>query len=149
MNLPVCVLRLCRMLAPLLLLCGSAAAADLDDVKARGELRHLGVKYANFITGAGDGFEVDLMQGFAQHLGVRYRLVYTDFYSVIRDLLGKEVVRNGAEVSLKGEFPVEGDVIATGFTVLPWRQAVLLFSEPTFPSQVLLVAPAHSELQPI
>ena len=89
------------------------------------------------------------MQGFARHLGVRHTLVYSDFYSVIRDLLGKEVVRDGDRVTLAGNFPVTGDVIATGFTVLPWRQAVLLYSEPTFPSQVLLVAPARSPLEPI
>jgi len=33
--------------------------------------------------------------------------------------------------------------------VLPWRQAVLLYSDPTFPSQVLLVAPAQAKLTPI
>jgi glutamine transport system substrate-binding protein len=59
------------------------------------------------------------------------------------------VVRKGSDVSLTGDFPVRGDIIATGFTVLPWRQAVLLYSEPTFPSQILLVAPARSPLQPI
>jgi ABC-type amino acid transport substrate-binding protein len=75
--------------------------------------------------------------------------VYTDFYDVIRDLLGKDVVRKGNDVSLSGNFPVKGDIIATGFTVLPWREAVLLYSEPTFPSQVLLVAPAESPLKPI
>jgi ABC-type amino acid transport substrate-binding protein len=124
-------------------------AADLADIKERGELRHLGIKYANFVTGAGDGFDVELMQGFSRHLGVKYRLVYSDFYSVIRDLLGKDVVRQGADVSLTGDFPITGDIIATGFTVLPWREAVLLYSEPTFPSQVLLVAPAQSLLHPI
>ncbi|MET0962553.1 MAG: transporter substrate-binding domain-containing protein [Noviherbaspirillum sp.] len=124
-------------------------AADLADIKARGELRHLGIRYANFVTGAGDGFDVELVQGFARHLGVRYELVYSDFYNVIRDLLGQDVVRKGASVTLTGSFPVRGDMIATGFTVLPWREAVLLYSTPTFPSQVLLVAPAQSPLQPI
>lgn len=126
-----------------------SAAADLEEVKARGEIRHLGIKYANFVTGDGDGFDVELMKGFAQHIGVRYRLVYSDFYSVIRDLLGKDVVRKGSTVSLAGNFPVKGDVIATGFTVLPWREQVLLYSAPTFPSQVLLVARAEAPQQPI
>ena len=126
-----------------------ALAADLPEIKARGELRHLGIKYANFVTGAGDGFDVELIQGFAKHIGVNYQLVYSDFYNVIRDLLGKDVVRNGSDVSLTGSFPVKGDLIATGFTMLPWREAVLLYSEPTFPSQVLLIAPAQSTLQPI
>jgi ABC-type amino acid transport substrate-binding protein len=127
----------------------AASAADLDEIKARGELRHLGIRYANFVTGSGDGFDVEIMEGFAQRLGVKYKLVYSDFYSVVRDLLGKDVVRQAGQVSLTGEFPIKGDVIATGFTVLPWREQILTFSEATFPSQVLLVAPAASVIQPI
>jgi ABC-type amino acid transport substrate-binding protein len=127
----------------------AALAADINEIKAKGELRHIGIKYANFVTGDGHGFDVELMQGFASHLGVKYTLVYSDFYSVVRDLLGKDVVRNGPEISLTGDYPVRGDVISTGFTRLPWREAVLLFSDPTFPSQVLLVAPAGSEVRPI
>lgn len=126
-----------------------ASAADLKEIQARGELRHLGIPYANFVTGNGDGFDVEIVQGFARHIGVRYRLVYTDFYSVIRDLLGQDVVRKGDEVTLSGKHPVRGDMIATGFTVLPWRQKVVLYSAPTFPSQVLLIARAESPLQPI
>lgn len=127
----------------------TAWAADLKEIRERGEIRHLGIKYANFVTGAGDGFDVELVQGFARHIGVRYQLVYSDFYNVIRDLLGREVVRKGSEVLLEGQHPVKGDMIATGFTVLPWREAVLLYSQPTFPSQVLLVARAQSPFKPI
>lgn len=133
----------------LALVATAGAAADLAEIRARGELRHLGIRYANFVTGAGDGFEVELIEGFARHIGVRHTLVPTDFYSVMRDLLGQDVVRNGEQVSLQGRYPVRGDVIATGFTVLPWREKVLLYSAPTFPSQVLLVARADSPLQPI
>lgn len=133
----------------LVVLSGSPWAADLQEIKARGELRHLGVRYANFVTGAGDGFDVEMVQGFARHLGVRYTLVYSDFYSIMRDLLGKEISRKDGEVSLVGDYPIKGDMIATGFTVLPWRQAVLLYSQPTFPSQVLLLARADSSLTPI
>lgn len=135
------------LLAPLL--ASPAAAADLKEIQAKGELRHLGIKYANFVTGAGDGFDVELARGFAKHIGVKYTLVYTDFYTVIRDLLGKDVIRKGNEVSLQGDYPIRGDMIATGFTVLPWRQQVLLYSEPTFPSQVLLIAPAEAAIKPI
>jgi ABC-type amino acid transport substrate-binding protein len=127
----------------------AAAAADLDEIKARGELRHIGIRYANFVTGSGDGFDVEIMQGFARRLGVKYTLVYSDFYNVIRDLLGKDVVRQAGQVSLIGDFPIKGDVIATGFTVLPWREQILSYSDATFPSQVLLVAPAASPIQPI
>jgi len=143
------VTNLLRAGALALSLSSVANAADLADIQRRGELRHLGIRYANFVTGAGDGFDVELTRGFAQHIGVKYRLVYSDFYNVIRDLLGKDVVRKGAEVSLTGSFEVKGDLIATGFTVLPWRLAALLYSEPTFPSQVLLVAPAQARLAPI
>jgi glutamine transport system substrate-binding protein len=127
----------------------ATSAADLADVKARGELRHLGIRYANFVTGAGDGLDVELMQGFAKEIGVEYKLVYSDFYHVLRDLLGKDITRRGSEVSLSGDFEIKGDVIATGFTVLPWREAVVLYSEPVFPSQVVLVAPAQSPVTPI
>lgn len=141
------ILRIAALLG--LLATGAASAADLKEIQARGELRHLGIPYANFVTGSGDGFEVEMVQGFAKHIGVRYTLVLSDFYNVIRDLLGKDVVRKDKEVSLAGSFPVKGDMIATGFTVLPWREAVLLYSKPTFPSQVLLVARHDSKMEPI
>src|SRR3979490_3065734 len=127
----------------------SSWAVDLAEIKQRGEIRHIGIRYANFVTDAGDGLDVELMEGFAKRIGVSYKLVYSDFYSVIRDLLGKDVLRKNGEVTLTGDYPIKGDVISTGFTVLPWREAVLLYSDPTLPSQVLLVAPAESNLQPI
>ncbi len=119
----------------------SSWAADLAAIKARGEIRHIGIRYANFVTGAGDGLDVELMQGFAKRIGVSYKLVYSDFYSVIRDLLGKDVLRKNGEVTLTGDYPVKGDVISTGFTMLSWREAILLYSDPILPSQVLLVRP--------
>ena len=56
----------------------------------------------------------------------RGMLKKTFLVTVIRDLLGKDVVRQGDQVNLQGDFPVKGDMIATGFTVLPWREKVLL-----------------------
>jgi ABC-type amino acid transport substrate-binding protein len=139
-----------RFLAVLLALaCSCLQAADLKDIQARGELRHLGIKYANFVTGAGDGLDVELAQGFAKHLGVKYTLVYSDFYTIIRDLLGKDVTVKDGKATLAGEFPVRGDMIATGFTVLPWRKQVLLYSDTVFPTQVLLVARAEASQQPL
>ena len=137
------------LVALLLAVLSPAAFADLKEIRERGELRHLGIRYANFVTGAGDGFDVELVQGFARHIGVRYTLVYSDFYSVVTDLLGKNVIRKGAEVELTGSLPVKGDMIATGFTILPWREQILLFSDATFPSQVLLIARATSVYKPI
>ena len=140
--------RLLLLLASMLVF-GATSATDLADIKARGELRHLGIRYANFVTGVGDGFDVELAQGFAKHIGVKYTLVYTDFYSVVRDLLGKNVQITDGNVELVGDFPIKGDMIATGFTYLPWREKILLFSEPTFPSQVVLIARADSDLSPV
>ena len=133
----------------LVLTCWPAFSFDLKEIKERGEIRHLGIRYANFVTGDGDGFDVELVQGFAKDIDVKYTFVATDFYTVLRDLLGKDIVRKGDEVQLTGDYPVKGDIIATGFTVLPWRQKVVLYSEPTFPSQVWLVAPSSSPLAPI
>lgn len=142
--------RMARILVLGWLLAGQAAtAADLAQIRDRGELRHLGIRYANFVTGAGDGFDVELVRGFAAHIGVAYTLVYSDFAVIVRDLLGRDVVLGGDGPSLQGQYPVKGDMIAAGFTVLPWREKILLFSEPTFPSQVLLVARADSPLRPI
>jgi len=145
------LIRFCHMLATFAVCIAMtpAIADDLKEIQARGEIRHIGIRYANFVTGAGDGFDVELVQGFARHIGVKYTLVYSDFYNVIRDLLGKDVVRNGEKVSLVGDYPVKGDIIATGFTILPWREKVLLYSVPVFPSQVLLVARADSKISPL
>ena len=140
-----------RIIPALIIACFAfaASAADLKEIRERGEIRHLGIKYANFVTGDGDGFDVELVKGFARHIGVKYQLVYTDFYNVIRDLLGKNVVRKGDAITLEGEFPVRGDIIATGFTMLPWREKVLIYSAPTFPSQVLLLSKAAAPYKPI
>ncbi len=39
-----------------------------------------------------------------------------------------------------GDAPVKGDVIANGLTQLPWREKIVDYSEPTFPTQVWLMA---------
>lgn len=140
-------------LAGFLILAATAGAhaspRDLAEVKASGELRHLGLAYANFITGQGDGLDVDLMRLFAKHLGVRYVFVPTDWDTLFPDLTGRKVRLKGTEVELLGEAPVKGDVIASGLTVLPWRQKVVDFSTPTFPTQVWLVVKADSKVTPI
>lgn len=127
----------------------SPAAADLEEINALGVLRHIGIDYANFVTPEGTGFDAELVQGFARHLGVRYELVYSNFVDVIRDLLGKTVVRKGDEITLEGNFPVRGDMIASGFTKLPWREKVVIYSAPTFPSQVVMVARTESRQKPV
>lgn len=131
------------------MLCLQAAfAQDLDEVRKRGVLRHLGVPYANFVTGSGDGFDVELMQLFAKELGVRYEYVQTNWNDVIGDLTGKEI-RYKPSVQEIGPRPIRGDVIANGMTILPPRVKLLDFSDPTFPSAVWLLARPDVPVAPI
>lgn len=129
--------------------CVSVATADLLEIKKRGVLRHLGIPYAGFVTGTGDGLDVELTKLFARHLGVRYEYVKADWGTVVQDLVGKNVRVRGAEVELLEDAPVRGDMIANGFTILPWRKKLVSFSVPTFPSQIWLLARADSKVRPI
>jgi len=124
-------------------------ASDLDAVKARGVLRHIGIPYANFVSGAGDGMDVELARKFAQYLGVRYEFVPSDWGTVVQDLIGRKIKVADGKVELLEVAPVKGDMIANGFTVLPWRQQVVDFATPTFPNQIWLVARADSPIRPI
>ena len=112
-------------------------------------LRHLGVPYAEFVVGAGAGLDSELIKLFAAHLGVRYEYVETSWKTVIGDLTGKRVRPKGTDIEVLGDVPVRGDVIANGLTILPWREKVLDFSTPTFPSGVWLITQADSSLRPI
>jgi len=78
------------------LIAGSLSRAqDLADIQKAGVLRHLAIPYANFYTGrAGDGLDVELTQGFAKELGVRYQLVETSWTTVFGDLTGRNAKRN-------------------------------------------------------
>jgi ABC-type amino acid transport substrate-binding protein len=137
---------------PLIVLCvlqTTSAAADLGEIRKQGVLRHLGVPYAGFVTGAGDGFDVELTRLFARHLGVRYEYVKSDWGTLVQDLLGKKISVHGSDVEILGPATVRGDMIANGFTVLSWRQKIISFSQPTFPSQIWLLARAGSKVNPI
>jgi ABC-type amino acid transport substrate-binding protein len=127
----------------------TAFCRDLDEVKKEGVLRHIGVPYANFVTGSGDGMDVELMQLFAKQIGVRYEYVKSSWDTVVPDLIGKTVKPNGDNVELLEPVPVKGDVVANGFTILNWREKILDFSRPTFPTQIILLAKANSSLKPI
>ncbi len=124
-------------------------ARDLNDVKKAGVLRHLGIPYANFVTGSGDGLDVELVRGFAEHLGVRYEFVPSNWDRVFGDLTGQHARRKGGDAERYGSTEVRGDLIANGMTVLGWRQQAVEFSEATFPSGVWLIARAESDLRPI
>jgi ABC-type amino acid transport substrate-binding protein len=142
---------LIKLLPGILMFCitNASIASDLQEVRQHGTLRHLGIPYANFVTGAGDGFDVELTRLFAAHLGVRYEYVRTDWGTVVQDLVGKKVKASGDSVEILGDAPVKGDMVANGFTVIPWRKKVVNFSNPTFPSQIWLLARADSRIRPI
>ncbi len=122
---------------------------DLNQVLQRGVLRHLGVVYANFVTGSGDGFSVELMQQFAKYLGVQYEYVPTTWSDVIPDLIGKDVMVGGGVVQETGCRQIKGDVIANGLTIISWRDKIINYSEPVFPTQVWMVARADASIKPI
>ncbi len=127
----------------------TAFAGDLPEIKKAGVLRHIGIPYANFVTGSGDGMDVEIIQLFAKQLGVKYEYVKGDWGTVVEDLIGKKVKAKGEEVEFGESVPVKGDLIANGFTILPWRKKAVDFSSPTFPSQIWLIARADSKMRPI
>lgn len=122
---------------------------DLPEIQAAGRLRHLGLPYANFITGAGDGLDVDLVKLFCQEIGVEYVYVETDWNRTYSDVTGLAFTRKGNEVTITGPAEIRGDMIAHGMTVLPWREQLVNFAEPMFPTQIWLIAPATSAMAPI
>jgi ABC-type amino acid transport substrate-binding protein len=134
----------------LVVLSTGALARDLPEIRAAGVLRHLGIPYANFVTGGGDGLDVEMVKAFAAHLGVRYEYVPTTWAHVFGDLNGRNAKRGAdGQAELLESTPVKGDLIANGLTILDWRRALVDFSTPTFPSGVWLMARADSLLEPI
>ena len=125
-----------------------ASAQDLAEIRERGVIRHLGVPYARFITGNGEGFDADLVRRFAAQIGVRYEYVSTDWQSVIQDLIGQDVEYKPSPRTL-GKRPIRGDIIANGLTILPSREPLIDCSKPTFPSAVWLLAHTDSKVKPI
>jgi ABC-type amino acid transport substrate-binding protein len=126
-----------------------ASGNGLKHVLKTGELRHLGIPYANFITPDGKGLDVELIQAFAKHLGVKYIFVKSTWKDIIPDLTGKIIKVSGDTVSITGKCSKKGDLISTGFTVLPWREKIVSFSSRTFPSGIWLISAMNSQLTPI
>lgn len=127
----------------------SAFASGLDAVLESGTLRHLGIPYANFVTTDHAGLDVELMQSFAKYLGVKYQYVESTWGNIISDLSGKTFTVNGDNITITGTAPIKGDIISTGFTVLPWREKIVDFSAATFPSGIWLIASSESSIAPI
>ncbi|MEW6533213.1 MAG: transporter substrate-binding domain-containing protein [Thermodesulfobacteriota bacterium] len=127
----------------------SYAAADLKQIKESGAIRHLGVPYANFVTGDGGGLDVEIIKLYAKEIGVKYVYVPSSWATVITDLSGKRVLPNGDDVDILGESPVKGDIIGNGLTFLPWRAKVIDYSRSYFPTAIWVLTKATSELRPI
>lgn len=124
-------------------------SADLKDIKQSGILRHLGIPYSNFVTGDGDGLDVEVIKLYASEIGVKYKHVHSSWETVIGDLSGKKIIPKGDDVEIVGETPIKGDIIGNGLTVLPWRKKVIHFSDPYFPTAIWVLARADSVLNPI
>ena len=127
----------------------TAKAGNLDDVLKSGTLRHLGILYANFVTPDQTGLDVELIQQFAKHLGVEYQFVESAWPDIISHLTGKKVKPKGDDIEVIGTGISKGDIISTGFTILPWRKKIVDFSEKTFPSGIWLIARSDVPLTPI
>ena len=128
----------------------SVLAEDLPEIKKRGVLRHLGIPYARFVSEDGQtGLDVELVQRFAQHLNLKYEYVKTDWLNVISDLTGQKFHFENNKPVVDGTTVIRGDIISNGLTILPWRQHLIDFSIPTFPTGIWLVARADSLVRPI
>lgn len=140
----VSVRAVCRFLWAVLAVvhAGTAAAGDLEEIRKKGVVRHLGIPYARFVTGSGDGLDVEIIQMFAASLGLDYAFVPTTWKGALGDLTGRDML-SGKKV------PVRGDILASGITVLPRRKKRVCFTRPVFTSQVWLVASADDPLDPI
>lgn len=125
-----------------------AHGQDLGEIRERGVLRHLGVPYARFVSGNGDGLDVEIVQLFAKHIGVRYEYVQSDWINVIEDLIGHDIEYKPV-VRTTSQRPIRGDIVANGLTILPNREKLIDYSQPTFPSAVWLLARADSKVKPI
>ncbi len=142
--------------AALLFSSHQTAARDLAEIKKAGVLRHLGVSYANFVnyyledkTVRKSGLDVELIQGFARYLGVKYQFVPAKPANAAGLLTGQNVLFDGEKVIYRDHVAIAGDLIASGATKLAWRKEIVDFSDDYFPSAVWVIARADADLQPI
>lgn len=123
-------------------------AQDLAEIRERGVLRHLGVPYSRFVTGSGEGLDVEIVQLFAKRIGVRYEYVPVAWNNIVQDLIGQDIEYKPTPRAI-GNRPIRGDIIASGLTILPNRKFFIDYSMPTFPSAIWLLARADSRITPI
>ena len=88
------------------LMTAHAVCGDLDEVRQQGVLRHLGVPYANFVTGSGDGMDVEIVQLFARYLGVHYEYVKTTWENVVTACSPCNLVKGSRLPREAGMFPL-------------------------------------------
>lgn len=131
-------------------------AYDLQEIKKKGVLRHIGVPYANFVSYINrdefqllSGLDVEIVKGFSKSIGVKYQYVPAKWSNVIGKLIGRHALLGNNEILLGEQSIIEGDIIANGMTILNWRKELINFSNDYFPSAVWLVARADSDLTPI
>jgi ABC-type amino acid transport substrate-binding protein len=125
---------------------------DLQQIKERGVLRHLGITYAHFVMkkqGNVTGLDVEMMQLFAKYLGVKYQFVDTTWETIFTDLTGRKLNQRTNEYFPESTEEIKGDLIANGLTILPWRLQIVDYSLPTFPTGVWLIGPTKTTLSPI
>lgn len=146
----------CWLTVALLLSVKPAFSRDLQQVKEAGVLRHIGIPYANFVSYinkdglySARGLDVELMQGFAQYIGVDYEFVPSTWSTAFGQLTGREATFKDNEIQYGDAVAISGDVISNGATILPWREQLVDFSDDYFPSAVWLVARTDSSLKPI
>jgi len=106
-------------------------------------LRHITVPYANFNTGSQSGFSVEMIQLFCEIEGYEYEYTQTCWDSVFINLRGVDEDNNNTS------YPIKGDLISSGLTILEWRKEIVNFSYPVFPTQVWLIVKADSPITPI
>ena len=133
-----------------------AWSSDLQEIRERGVLRHIGVPYANFVSyikqgevATLTGLDVEIVKGFAKSLGVKYQYVPAQWSDMVGKLTGQDVQYHNKQAVVGASVPIEGDLIANGVTILRWRSEVLDFSQDYFPSGVWLVSRSDSDLSPI
>ena len=144
------------LLTYLSLFANRAIAGDLQEVKAAGVLRHIGVPYANFVTiSPADGkwneggLDVDIIRGFAVYLGVKYQFVKGRGDNVYGLLTGQNAEYINHEIVFGKQQKIQGDLFAGGATILNWRKNIVDFSDDYFPAGIWLFARSDSTLQPI
>lgn len=119
---------------------------SLTEIRARGELHHLGVPYARFANNDADGLDCALIRRFAAYLGVKYKFIPTNWKDAIPDLIGMRPTPSGIDQPVT---TIRGDILASGLSIIPERKKYVLFSKPTFTAQVWLLAKPEANIKPI